>query len=199
MKLTFNAKDCIKDIIATSATPQLKTLGYRKSAFTWRKSVGDIVRLVNVQLSRYNRLHESQFTVNLGVYHARFHEARNGRLPKGNLSEHHCDLRVRIGSLMGRNDYWWVIAHNKDNEKVRDGFAYNFAEHAIPWIEQFNDLNDIYQYLFSKRQYFNAAVAAYVLEMDNVEELISKAISHAPHDNFARYVQVWARDHGIAK
>jgi hypothetical protein len=171
---------------------QLKTCEYDSSSMGIDESQFDDPSLT--VLDSDEPTYQGKIVVDFKNFRERFDSQPTSSEP----NQYHCDLRVRIGSLMGENDYWWVVAHNKDNEKVRQEFANNFTEHAVPWIERFKDLNDIYHYFLKKRQYFDAAVAAFVLEMDNVESLIQKAISHAPHDNFGRFVQAWARDHGIA-
>ncbi len=149
--MAFVANDVIKSIVASTMTPDLKQLGYRKNAFTWQKTVDDVVKVVNVQLSRYNQSHESQFTINLGIYHGRFHQERGMPMPEKGVREYNCDVRVRIGELMGKTDYWWVVAYNKENDKVRDGVRHNVTHHALPWIEGFAGLPRMYDWSAEKQ------------------------------------------------
>ena len=194
--MEFVAKDVIKSIVASTMTPELKAHDYRKSAFTWRKSVGDVVKVVNVQLSQFNQLHESQFTINLGIYHEQFHKERGLPQPRRDIKEYDCDVRTRIGRLIGNTDYWWVVAFNKDNDKVRDGVQYNFLNHALPWIEGFGGLSDMYEWFAENRRYFDAAVAARLLGRDNVATLVGNALANA-NASFSPTVRRWAKQHGI--
>ena len=192
----FIAKDVIKAIIAETITPDLKAAGYRKQAFTWRKQVEDVVKIVNVQLSRWNQSHESAFTINLGIYHELFH-AERGMSPIGkSVNEPDCDVRERIGRLMGKVDYWWTVAHNKDNHKVKEGVRYNFVNHALPWIEGFGSLPEMYDWFIQNGDWFGAAVAALLLKRDNVEELTRKTLATA-NSHFASNVRRWANKHGL--
>jgi hypothetical protein len=192
----FIAKEEIKSIVASTMSPDLKASGYRKSAFTWHKLVGDVIKIVNVQLSRYNQLHESQFTINLGIYHEQFHKERGLPIPEKNIKEYDCDVRVRIGHLMGKTDHWWVVAYNKDNEKVKDGVRYNFVKHALPWIEGFGGLANMYDWFAENKRHFDAAIAARLLGRDNVAELVRDALATA-NSSFAPFVRRWAKQHGI--
>lgn len=192
----FVAKEEIKSIVAATMSPELKTHGYRKSAFTWHKSVGDVIKVVNVQLSQSNQSHELQFTINLGIYHEQFHKERGMPMPQKNIKEYNCDVRLRIGELMGKTDYWWIVAFNKDNGKVRDGVRYNFVNHALPWINGFGGLANMYDWFAENKRYFDAAIAARLLGRDNVAELVHSALA-AANSSFAPFVRRWAKQHEV--
>ena len=194
--MAFVANDVIKSIVASTMTPDLKQLGYRKNAFTWQKTVDDVVKVVNVQLSRYNQSHESQFTINLGIYHGRFHQERGMPMPEKGVREYNCDVRVRIGELMGKTDYWWVVAYNKENDKVRDGVRHNVTHHALPWIEGFAGLPRMYDWSAENNRHFDAAIAAHLLGKDNVVELLGNALADA-NPAFAPRIRRWAKQHGM--
>lgn len=103
--MDFVANDVVNSIVAETISPELKSRGYCKTAFTWQKAVDDVIKVVNVQLSRSNQSHESTFTINLGIYHEPFHKERGLPMPTKGIKEYDCDVRTRIGELMGKADY----------------------------------------------------------------------------------------------
>ena len=196
MHMEFVAKDEIKAIVDHALTLQLKQRGFKKRAFTWHKGIGDISQVVNVQLGRFNDRHESNFTLNVGCYHEQFHIER-GLVPvTSTLKEYDCDVRVRIGELMGDRDNWWTVAYNKNNEKVRDGFKYNVDQHVWGWLDDHREFTDFYDFFIANNRFFDAAVAAYILGMDNIDNLLDSALKTA-NRHFRPTVERWARKRGF--
>ncbi|MBE9030611.1 DUF4304 domain-containing protein [filamentous cyanobacterium LEGE 11480] len=195
--MSFDPKQILQEIIATSVKPQLKALGYRKSALTWRKSVGELTHVVNVQLSRHNSPNSSRFTLNLGAYHPSIYTALHQVALQGKVLEYHCNPRVRLGTLIDGHDRWWPLTIDPSAPNLDQELDQQFRQFAVPWLEQFITLEAIYQYFEREQQYFHAAVAANILGFDNVAVLMTKALNHSPHANFTRFMRRWATAHEI--
>jgi len=193
--MTFVAKNILTETIKQSVAPELKRRGYRKRGLTWVWASDSVSKVFNVQGSQFNSASDSSFTVNLGVHHPEFHMERYGFLSPGALSEPDCDIRVRIGALMGRTDYWWQIAWNKDNGKVMAGFIHNINEYAYSWLDALSSLSDMYRYFTQHGMHFDTAVASRLLSVDPSEH-VSRALEEA-NVHFAKRIRHWMRKHDI--
>ena len=192
----FNAKTLITETVTKSFKSRLKESGFKKSGLNWLKETNDINTVINIQFGRNHMKHDSSFTVNLSFYHELFHMNRGLPMPKNKISEIDCDIRIRIGQLMGMNDYWWSIAHNKDNQKVIDGFQYNIDKHLFPNLNMIKNLEDMYQYYVDHDQFFDAAVSAQLLKLDTTRELLLKSLETS-NVHFQRTIKMYAKKHKI--
>ncbi len=195
--MDFISKDIIKDLIKETLFPPLNQRRFKKNAFTWHMNEDEIIKVVNIQFSKFNSANDSSFTINLGVFHPEFHAVR-GSLPSSkNIKEYDCDVRIRIGKLMGKTDHWWDIAWNKDNEKVKSGFKYNVDKHVIPWVDTRWNLEKIYNHYVENKRDFDAAVAAYLLKNDNLNDHLLKALNEV-NVGFKSTMKRWMTKHNIS-
>ena len=192
----FEAKDAIKSILTSTLKPILKEHGYLKKAYNWRKFDGPVIKVVNVQHTQWSFPHDTSFTVNLGVYHEEFHRESGRPEPSKNVLEVDCDVRHRIGEFMDGDDYWWRITPDVDIEKTRLHLQESLTNRALPWLEGFDGLNDIYKHFAGMKWAFEAAVAAQLLGRPDVEKWARKAIRQA-NDYWTPIVRDWAKRHGI--
>src|SRR4051812_4483671 len=105
----------VDEILKNGLTPHLKALGYKKVGRTFYQQDDELIRVVNVQLSRGNTTHDAKFTINLGVFFPLVREAFD-KTPLDDLpKEYDCTLRERIGMLMPQdNDHWWEVTPNSN-------------------------------------------------------------------------------------
>lgn len=188
------AQSEIKAILDSAVAPLLKERGYRRSGNNWRKKEECITKILNVQLSQFNSADEAKFTINLGAYHEAFHVSRGTVKPANDVKEYDCDIRLRIGRLMGAGDHWWIVAWNKDNAKVRAGVRYNIENVALPWLDAIVGLPSFLQFFQERSMHFDAAVAAHLLGRPEVPNLLSAAVASA-NPYFRRTVEDWAKTH----
>lgn len=191
----FEAQKCIDAILKVTLAPLLKVRGYKKTGHTWRKFEDPLTKVANVQLSSGNSVAEARFTVNLGIYHEEFHRHRSTPVA-GDIKEYHCDVRVRIGELMEeRNDHWWTVGRDKDNEKVKADLACDFEKYALPWLETFHGSPEMLDHFLHHSMFFDAAIAEHLLKGPRVLEFLKNAHSKA-NPVFQRTLERWAKMNG---
>ncbi len=197
--MSFHARDEAKAMVTGVMKGPLKAAGFRKRAMKWSRGHGDVTQLVHVQFNRYTDWERATFAVNLGVFHPAFYEARHGRTPPAltALSPGHCEPSIRLGRLHTGDDHWWKIERGVAMGPVARDFAAAFEAHALKWLVRFSTMEDIYDEMIRQQRHFDAAMAARVLERDNVPELLELALEHAPHDNFADFVRRWMAENGF--
>jgi hypothetical protein len=101
----------IDEAVRTGLAPLLKSAGFRKSGRTFRRTVADVVQIVNVQGSRSNMGTTGRCVVNVGVYlPAVDHLLRTATLDRPD--EPDCHIRDRMpGPQHGPNDDpWWALS-----------------------------------------------------------------------------------------
>lgn len=63
----MKARDLIAELVALSLTPLLRAAGFKKTAFSFHRRLGDVVQVVNVQLSGSNSGEQGSFYINVGL------------------------------------------------------------------------------------------------------------------------------------
>lgn len=66
MTLVFNKR--LNNILGSSLTPYLKSLGFKKSKNNYTRDLGEMAYIINIQKSRWDDKEEAKFTFNCGIY-----------------------------------------------------------------------------------------------------------------------------------
>jgi hypothetical protein len=174
--------DMMKVVVAAFA-PALKASGYRKQGTRFREDVSPtVVRLVNIQSSRWNIGSEGEFTVNLSVYH-RDLAALHDTLPvvESPLVQH-CVVQQRLGFLMPiGKDYWWKINDKTDLEALGSEVASAWEEYGKPWLHSNSTLEGARDSLLGQKWYFLAAMASLAMgKPDDAHHWLDKALEDWP-------------------
>ena len=194
-EMPLAAKDILTSFVKEEIAPAMKKNGYRKKAFTWTKTGEEVTKVINIQGSSGNLAHDSKYTVNIGIYHPQFHEERVGRVARDTITEADCDLRIRIGHLMGVGDSWWQIKSSEDDYTTLRNLQANLECHAYPLLERVNGLQDMLDEFIGLENWFDAAVAAQLLGLEP-NRFVELALESA-HENFRSLIRRWATRHGI--
>ncbi|WP_170979462.1 DUF4304 domain-containing protein [Roseomonas sp. HF4] len=125
----------IDALIGMALAPQLKADGYARKGRTWRRRGGDGILVVNIQASQFNAGEDGRFTMNLGVSLPAPHRLLKERDPPAAPTEYQCDLRARIGELIGDGDHWWRVDASTDDLALGVEIAEAWTRHGRPWLE----------------------------------------------------------------
>jgi hypothetical protein len=125
----------IDAVIAMALAPRLKADGYARKGRTWRRRSGDGMLVVNIQGSRFNADEDGRFTMNLGVSLPALHRLLAQRDPPAAPTEYQCDLRARIGEVIGQGDHWWRLDGTTDTTALGMEIAQAWTRHGRPWLE----------------------------------------------------------------
>lgn len=125
----------LKEILNLSLSPTLKNLGYKKSGFNWHCIDSDVIKVVSVQLSRWNSAEEKTFTLNAGCYYRHLAEILQEDVldrPK----EYECAVRVRLPSLKYENDHWWKVNSQTEPAKIASDILEIWENYGQLWFNK---------------------------------------------------------------
>jgi hypothetical protein len=84
----------------------LKPLGFTRQKAVWNRRVGNVVDVIDVQVSKAG----DTITVNAGVLDHEVHAKLWGKEAPPFIEEPACTVRARIGELIDSNDRWWSLS-----------------------------------------------------------------------------------------
>ncbi len=133
------APTALKFPIVTAVHAVLKPLGYRKSSATFRRVIGDVVHMVEVQGSSANTSGDASFTVNIGVFAPALVDEDVRKFTKASIPEAH--WRMRLGELSpSRQDLWWRVGALTGAEAAAVEISKLIERSALPALAQLPDL-----------------------------------------------------------
>lgn len=110
------AEALLTDVLAQAVTPPLKTAGFRKSGTNYHRRHGEVVQVVNIQVSHGSTWTEKEFYVNAGIAFDAIC-ALAGVPVLDRPKEHECDsrgTRDRLGALIPGAPSSWVLRVGED-------------------------------------------------------------------------------------
>jgi len=171
-------QDIIKAAASLLHQGNLKPLGFRKSGNTWVRNL-EWPQVINIQLSQWNSSEEAQFTVNLGVAIEELRTAGEGIPPKGDLKEHDCDVRSRIGALLpNKQDKWWSVTPGTNTDELVAEIWSLLEQFGMPWLESLTTYSAVAEE-FTRRKQPSMAALAHKLGGNDHEAELSMALAYA--------------------
>jgi hypothetical protein len=143
----------LRQILKSWVEPHLKTLGFKKRAFTYTRTLDEVWWLIDIQRSRWNTSQRCEFTANLGVYVPGFYAILRGEDPK-HPTVPDCVFNCRINRVMGtREDKWWALYADISDPNLSDGvigreLAAAIVNSAIPFLQRFQKRRDVLALLY---------------------------------------------------
>lgn len=116
------------DQIENTLYLKLKPLGFSKAGRTFNRRLDNgIIQVINFQSGQHQvgidhnmpGMRESfygKFVVNLGVCVESLYKLQYPDEKKKYYKEYECQIRQRLGRLLNKGDYWWVMTNS--NEKI---------------------------------------------------------------------------------
>jgi len=96
-------KQIFFDVLKNELSPRLREVGYRGSGQNFRRVGGDVINVVNIQISKYG----GSCAVNLGLHCSFLPLNWSDELPDPKkIREYDCEFRMRL-SPWEKRDYWW--------------------------------------------------------------------------------------------
>lgn len=125
---------------------KIKLDGFRKKGMTWRKSVENIIQVINFQSSRFNEKGSESFTINVGIYSKAIYELTWGKDGPANPQESDCIFRTRISYFRNDSrDWWWGLQTEADIRIVETEVTTLLRERVMPFFETVASEADAYQ------------------------------------------------------
>jgi hypothetical protein len=113
--------------------------GLRRDRRTWRRTVGEVVQVTDVQASIHNYTDVARFTINLGVWHPTADKLldRPVNPAERGPSVLECTMDVRIGQLAEDHvDTWWDALSELP---VGAQVAAVVRDHGLGWLDLCSD------------------------------------------------------------
>lgn len=145
----------LKSLVKNSITPLLKSYGFKKNGDTYIKNMKNIVWVIDIQKSRWNDENELQFTFNCGIYFSAlafiYSNTPNSSIPR--IAG--CCIHSRIEMLSkSKLDKWWSLQQEispGQNTVIIQEVEACIQSLVIPFLEKFNSINDILDFLKNER------------------------------------------------
>ena len=122
--MTVTAK-VIDKVVASSLTPRLKALGFRRKGRHFCLSRAAAFACASVQASQWNAGSSGSFTVHLGVYFPALAHLFGRTEPVTFPLPPHCELplRVRLPRLAFGSDRWWEVTTSLERSELKSLFG----------------------------------------------------------------------------
>lgn len=162
-------KELLNELQSTVHRQLLKKMGFKKSGRTFNRISNDgLIEVINFQSGRYEFGQEipglrenlyGSFTINIGICIPENFKHTFDKEKKF-YHEYDCDLRARIGSLMGNGeDIWWELKpHYLEDQSKRIIQLVN--DKALGFFEKLNSREKIYKNWEDTAQLFNLSISA---------------------------------------
>ena len=118
--------------------PDLKRMGFLKTARTWRRTSPSVVQVLNLQKSPWG---PAPLYVNLGVYFRRFG-------PDMSPSENQCHVRARLERVASPTRWNAICALAADQAPSEEAVA-ALLEDGISWLDSFASEGGLQRFLAS--------------------------------------------------
>ena len=132
------------DIVEKDVFAKMKPLGFKKNGRTFNRRLDDgIIQVINFQSGQYPLtdnyeipgLRENlygKFVVNMGVCIESLFKFQFPTENKKYYKEYDCQIRVRLGTLLTGQDYWWTITD--DNTKITEEIILGLETIGSDWF-----------------------------------------------------------------
>ena len=154
--MTSTIKTRLAAILNEWLAPDLTPLDFRKNNGSYHKSVGCITWVVDIQQSRLNSTHSTQFTLNCGVFLPTATAVFLNRPEKSRIDLTDCCVHVRIGMLApDMLDKWWILQSNDDvkivDRMIGEDMQCRLRDHVIPFLGLFGAPEILVKFLTTPR------------------------------------------------
>ena len=124
-----------KKALLTAMRALLAPRGFRKRGATFRRDVGDVVHVIQLQSSTKSTAEVLVATVNVGVFSRELERQLAG--PIVEPTEPDCHWRERLGFLTpARRDTWWDVRSDKEAREAAAEIAELVGRYALPALDK---------------------------------------------------------------
>jgi hypothetical protein len=129
-------------------SPLLKRHGFKRKSLTWNRASGDIVHVIDAQVSRFSGPDRVDLTVNVGIWARPLWIIYSAKETPSFVREHDCWPCFRIGQLLAdfrrdAKDVWWKLTGEADVEMVGTELCSALSDKCIPFLNGFRSLEDL--------------------------------------------------------
>ena len=138
----INIKEQFNYIVKDGISPILKSAGFRKKGNNIQKDRRGFDGYFNTW----------KFTINIGVAWSDYAICLFNKIDDFPL-EHSCPIRTRIGTFMGKGDYWFILHPNQNCSSVKDLICSTIKNKVLPLLNGIKCLNDLWGLIEDNRSW----------------------------------------------
>lgn len=129
-------------------SPLLQEHGFKQRGLTWNQAVDDMVRVLDVQLSKFSGPDRIDLTVNVGIWMRPVWRVSSAKKAPAFIEEHDCWPSFRIGQVMAEFhrdaiDKWWTLVKIDDVRSVGVDMRESISSFCVPFLKRFSSLVDV--------------------------------------------------------
>lgn len=121
----LTVRQIVTDLVGRSIKPLAQSSGFKKRGLNFHRRRGDLLQVLNLQLSTFNRAATGGFYINIGIAFDRLME-HDGQAINERLPEYECHFRRRIRDFCPDAPDKWVIDEGTDQQVITNLLAEDF-------------------------------------------------------------------------
>lgn len=135
-------------IIKEGFTPLLKPLSFKKKALNYYRQLTEVGHIINIQKSSYGDRDNIRFRINIGIFEPKFWLGyydfkHTGQVPEY-PTEPVCIIRKTINKLRGRNDLWYEVDENTNEQEMIKRVQEDIQQYILPFFKQYDSVEKIF-------------------------------------------------------
>lgn len=141
----------IRKLDKTFLSPLLGQRGFKKKGLAWNHGPGDIVHVLDFQISKFSDPGRIDFTINLGIWMRPVWTVYTGKQTPAFIKESDCWPSYRVGQVLAdfrsdAKDLWWVLTSEDDVERIGVEICTIVSDKCLPFLDRFKSLEDVKQF-----------------------------------------------------
>ena len=149
-------------IIKEGFTPLLKPLSFKKKALNYYRQLTEVGHIINIQISSYGDRDNIRFRINIGIFEPKFWLGyydfkHTGQVPEYPI-EPVCIIRKTINKLGGRNDLWYEVDENTNEQELIKRVQEDIQQYILLFFKQYDSVEKIFYSAHSIFPSFGALV-----------------------------------------
>lgn len=138
----------IRKLEKTFLSPLLGQYGFKKKGLAWNYGAGDIVRVLDFQISKFSSPDRIDFTINLGIWMRPVWTVYTGKQAPAFIKEGDCWPSYRVGQVLAdfrpdATDLWWTLTSEDEVERIGGEVCTIVSDKCLPFLNRFRSLEDV--------------------------------------------------------
>ena len=135
-------------IVKGGFTPLLKPLSFKKKALNYYRQLSEVGHIINIQKDRYSHRNHIKFRINTGIFEPKFWAVRYDFKHTGQIPDYPtepvCLIRKTINKLRGRNDLWYEVDENTNEQELIKRVQEDIQQYILPFFKQYDSVEKIF-------------------------------------------------------
>lgn len=127
----------------------LKPKGFKKRGLNFKRTVGELSHVLNIQRSQYNSQSDIKFTINLGIFSPDYYKIeydynfeKENKIPDF-PREYDSIIRLRIGALRYEEDKWYKVNSNTDIRQIIKEMDEDINKFILPFFDKISTIESL--------------------------------------------------------